>query len=81
MQTTVQIQKWGNSQGIRLPKSLLQSAFFKDDETVKVTATKNQIIITKDKPHKTLQERFEDYPTDCQCAEYDWGECAGDEVW
>ena len=51
MQTS--IAKWGNSQGIRLSKALLESANISDTDTLDVTAHKNSIIITKVERKKT----------------------------
>ena len=62
MQTT--IVKWGNSQGIRLPKFLLESANLTDNDTVDVIAENGNIIIKKSeskKTHKTIQERFKNW--------------------
>ena len=62
MQTT--IAKWGNSQGIRLPKILLESANLTDSDTVNVLAENNSIIITKvenKKKHIPLAERLKNW--------------------
>ena len=45
MQTT--IVKWGNSQGVRLPKMLLESANIADNDTVDLIAENDSIIIKK----------------------------------
>lgn len=76
-----QVQKWGNSQGIRLPKQALKIALIKENDKVNITATENQIIITKIKSHKPLEERFQGYEGDYKCTEYDWGKPSGKEVW
>ena len=57
MQTT--IVKWGNSQGVRLPKLLLDSVNLADNDAVEVRAVDDKIIITKANRHKTLAERLE----------------------
>jgi antitoxin MazE len=41
------IQKWGNSQGVRLPKSVLEEAMFRPNEEVDIVAEENKIIIKK----------------------------------
>lgn len=43
----VTIQKWGNSQAIRLPKSLLATASMAEHEQVQIIAEKDTIIIKK----------------------------------
>ena len=45
---TTTIQKWGNSQGIRIPKFLLDAVQWSDDEQLVLSADKNKIIIVKE---------------------------------
>ena len=62
MHTT--IQKWGNSQAIRLPKAILETASLKENEQVQILAKRNTIIIKKaekKRTHKTLAERLKDW--------------------
>lgn len=82
MQTS--IVKWGNSQGIRLPKHLLESANLTDNDIVEVTAQNGRIIIKKvhvKKQHKTIQERFADFDGEYEPIDIDWGEPVGKEIW
>ena len=58
------IQKWGNSQAIRLPKTILDLASLKENDSVQILADENQIIIKKANPkpeHKTLKQRMEEF--------------------
>jgi len=55
------IQKWGNSNAIRLPKSILIMANMGENDEVSMTAKKNEIIIQKITKHKTFSERMEGY--------------------
>ena len=62
MQTN--IVKWGNSQGIRLPKILLESAGLSEIDIVDITVENGNIIIKKAEnknKFKTIQERFEGF--------------------
>ena len=83
MQTT--IVKWGNSQGIRLPKYLLDSVNLSDNDTVDVTAEGDIIVIRKAEPkrrHRTLKERLEGVDTSKYVwEEWDTGKPVGNEVW
>jgi antitoxin component of MazEF toxin-antitoxin module len=45
MQTA--IVKWGNSQGIRLPKAFLKNINLSEDDTVEVTSENDTIVIKK----------------------------------
>ena len=79
------IQKWGNSQGVRLPKSILETLFLQENDPVEITAENDFIIIKKAtrkrRAKKSLEERFENYAGDYHCVEYDWGGPVGKEVW
>lgn len=82
MQTT--IVKWGNSQGIRLPKLLLESVDLSDSDTVEVIAENNSLIIKKSenkKEYKTIQERFKNFYGEYEPIEVDWGKPVGRELW
>jgi len=81
MNTT--IQKWGNSQGIRIPKSILELALFKLDEEVDIIADDGKIIIKKafHKKHVTLEERLKNYDGEYIFEECDWGKTVGNEIW
>lgn len=73
------IQKWGNSQGIRIPKTILDSAHFSIDEELDITVVEGKIILEPAKRHKTLKERLKNYDSDCQCSEWNTGETFGRE--
>lgn len=77
------IQKWGNSQGIRIPKAILDISLMKADDIVDVIAEENQIIIKKAilKKHITLEERLRDFNGEYTFEEIDWGKPAGKEIW
>lgn len=79
------IQKWGNSDGIRIPSSILKSLNLKTNDKVDLIQEKDKIIISKPKrKHKTLEERFEEFrnlPTSEKGSveAYDWGNDLGKE--
>ena len=60
MHTT--IQKWGNSQAVRLPKSILDSLVLKENDPVHISAKDDTIIIRKASRKRrakvSLEERF-----------------------
>ena len=77
-----QVKKWGNSQGIRLPKELLISAVIALNEFLDVTVSNGVITLVKSFRHKTLEERAAEFDGKLMLdGEYDWGEPAGREVW
>jgi len=53
---TARIQKWGNSQGLRLTKHLLEDAHLNVGDEVEIISSEEQIII---KPLKKQKNRFD----------------------
>ena len=77
-----QVKEWGNSQGIRIPKEILQSAGIALNEMLEVTASNGVITLAKPFRHKTLEERAAEYGGELNLdGEYDWGTPMGREVW
>ena len=80
MQT--QVKAWGNSQGIRIPKEVLQDAGLSLDEMLNITVSNGVITLAKAFQHKTLEERAAEFGGNLNLdGEYDWGEPVGREVW
>ncbi len=79
------LQKWGNSDGIRIPSSILKSLNLKTNDKVELVQEKDKIIISKSKKkHLTLEERFamfESLPNNEKgnIESCDWGEDLGKE--
>ena len=82
---TTTIQKWGNSQAVRLPKPILESLLLKENDPVEIIAERDSIIIRKAvrkrRANKSLEERFTNYNGKHAFSEHDWGEPIGKEVW
>ena len=79
-----QIVKWGNSQGVRIPKAFLGLLNISADDVVDITTENNSLVIRKieSKPkRKTIQERFEGFTGEYEPIEIDWGESEGKELW
>lgn len=80
MQT--QVKTWGNSQGIRIPKEILQEADITVDDILDVKVSNGVIMLVKPFRHKTLEERAEEYGGHLGLdGEFDWGESVGREIW
>lgn len=81
MQAT--IQKWGNSQGIRIPKAFLDALGMMENDVVELSRVDDNIVITKVKEKKelTLEDIFKDYDGEYAAEEFDWGAPVGKEVW
>ena len=77
-----QVKAWGNSQGIRLSKEVLETAGLLVNEYIDIQAEPGKITITKPCRHRTLEERAAEYGGKLNLdGEYDWGEPVGREVW
>lgn len=80
--TVATIQKWGNSQGIRIPRYILDAAQFDFDETVEIDVIDGKIVIKKmAERRKTIKELFEEFDGEYKEKEIDWGKPVGNEVW
>ena len=82
------LQKWGNSQGIRLPKPLLNALGLKPSAQIQLVldAKRGTIVLTAAKPQrkKRGRHRIEDLvsamPRKYKAEEFGWG-ASGKEVW
>jgi antitoxin MazE len=78
------IQKWGNSQGLRLTKKLLEDAQLDVGDKVDISV-KNGVMIVK--PAKRIRGRHNlkdlvtRIPQNYETGEVDWGEPIGREIW
>lgn len=74
------IQKWGNSQGIRIPKGALVAAHLQENDDVEIIADKDTIMLRKLRRPKSLEELFAGYHGDYRPVEFDTGAEVGREV-
>lgn len=78
------VQKWGNSQGLRLSKELLSTADLKVGDAVEIAVRDGTILITPARRVRgghDLMELVERIPSEYVAEELDWGPPAGREVW
>jgi antitoxin MazE len=74
------VQRWGNSQGLRLSKQLLEQANIGVGEDIEIVAKKGQIILKKTRKFD-LAEMVSRMPKDYQVHEESFGRPVGKEVW
>ncbi len=87
MKTT--LQRWGNSQGIRLPKSIVESLGVSvgSPVTVEMSEDRSQIIIRPTMESRPIRGRYriedliEQSSSKAFDGEYDWGSAVGKEIW
>ena len=78
------IQKWGNSQGVRLAKNLLADARLDVGDEVDVQVKDGSLIVTparKIRGRHRLEDLVKRMPEDTRPHEIDWGDPVGKEVW
>jgi len=78
------VQKWGNSQGLRLARNVLEDARIEVGDEVDVVVQDGVIVVA---PARRIRgkQRIEDLvsqiPPDYQPGETDWGKPVGREAW
>ena len=78
------IQKWGNSQGLRFAKSVLEEARISVGDRVRVSVREGRIIV---EPASRVRGRYElkalvsRMPEEYSVEEADWGPPVGKETW
>ena len=78
----VQVKAWGNSQGIRISKDILQEANIEMNDVLDVKVVDGIITLMKPFRHKTLEERAAEFNGELNLdGEYKWDEPVGREVW
>ena len=84
------IQRWGNSQGLRIPKALLDTIGLRENDRVELLQEEDSIRIQKlpHARHRTREERLTTFygkPVEqieqVESKEVDWGSAKGPEVW
>ncbi len=78
------IQKWGNSQGLRLAKQVLEDAHISVGDDVDVKARDGLIVVEparRVRGKRSLKELMSRIPKSYKPEETDWGEPIGKEVW
>ena len=77
----VQIQKWGNSLALRIPKSFALETKIEQGSTVEVALEKGQITVKPVKDEITLESLLADVTKENLHTEIDFGKPEGREVW
>lgn len=78
----VQIKTWGNSQGIRLSKDILESIGARIDDFLDIEVKNDSIVLSKKFKHRTLEERAAEFNGKIgPYKEFKWDEPVGREQW
>jgi len=78
------IQKWGNSQGIRIPKSIIDQCHISVGEELIIIVDGGEITIkpaSRIRGKYDLKELIKKIPQGYEAKEEEWGKTQGKEVW
>ena len=79
---TITIQKWGNRQGVRIPKKILDTVKWTEGEQIIIIVDNGKLIMEKAKDkRKNIKELFADYQGNYEPIDVDWGNSEGNEIW
>jgi antitoxin MazE len=81
MGTVTQIARWGNSLGLRLPKSVALEAQVDAGDTVDVSVKNGVIVIRPSRPSYSLKNLVAKITPRNRHRERGWGAPIGDEEW
>jgi len=81
MATMTQIAKWGNSLGLRLPKSVALEAQVDEGDSVDVSVKNGTILIRPSRPTYSLKQLARKITARNRHDESDWGKPVGHEAW
>lgn len=83
----ISIQKWGNSQGIRLPKHILQDSRLKEGDKLQCSVSKGAIVLKPVRKKKSSRKKYRleallaKIPSSFKNQEVNWGKPQGKEEW
>ena len=78
------IQKWGNSQGLRIARQILEDACISVGDDVELAVREGLIVIVpirRIRGRQNLKELVARIPKNYKPEEMDWGKPVGNEVW
>jgi antitoxin MazE len=84
MNMVTKVQKWGNSQGLRLARQVLEEAHISVGDSVNVSTRDGVIVIApvrRVRGKQSLQELVSRIPKNYKTSEVEWGKPVGREDW
>jgi antitoxin MazE len=82
MSKTAVVSKWGNAQGIRLPKAFCSQLGISVGDKVSLSIEKNRLIVTSGDEKYAFSALIKDWDGERQREkEIDWGKPVGNEMW
>ncbi len=76
------IDKWGNSLGLRLPKTITERLSLNEGSTLVITIEKESLVLRPQKKYyRSLDELLDQISPKNIHSPLDWGKPQGNEVW
>lgn len=76
----VQVARWGNSLGLRIPKDLASRAGLREGARVEIEAEGNRIVITPARSRYVLSDLLKGITPEAMREAFDWGPDKGREI-
>ena len=76
----IQLTKWGNSLGLRIPKDIARQAGLREGARVDIEAQGDRIIISPARPRYVLADLLEGITPEAMRQAFDWGPDKGREI-
>ena len=76
----VNVARWGNSLGLRIPKGIAEQAGLRAGSRVEIEAADGRVIVTAAKPRYVLADLLKDMTPEAMRDAFDWGPDVGREI-
>jgi antitoxin MazE len=76
-----QLVRWGNSQAVRIPKTILEQCNLREGEELEIRVVNGHIWLEPLSKKPTLKALVEKITPENRHGEQDWGKAVGNEVW
>jgi len=76
----VQVARWGNSLGLRIPKDIAVRSGICEGSRVQIEAEGNRIVVTPSRPRYVLSDLLKGVTPEAMREAFDWGSDKGREV-
>jgi len=76
-----QLVKWGNSQAVRIPKTILEQCNLREGERVEIRVENGSIWLAPFRRRPTLEALVAKVTPENRHGEQSWGKPVGGEVW
>jgi len=82
METLMQVQvaRWGNSLGLRIPKDIARRAGLREGARVEIESNGDRIIISPARPRYVLADLLKGMTPEATREAFDWGPDKGREI-